>query len=246
MDENKKAAPRRQGLPPLSTPPAPQHFEDDDDDYEDDDAPVASPLASRGWGAMSTKIEVTSNARLPELILKSGEETILQFLDDEPVTLLFHTGASDRRQFDQLVCEREAGRKTCIMCENGVKKQPRSIFRVLDTRGTYENERHTYGAAVEKYFECSSRVAEDLHFMLKKRQEKTKNYNLTLLDVMVEVSRTGEGTGTRWNFAVAMDENDKVLVPPKGIKPKLSDPLEAYKPLSPEHLANINVRNKAY
>lgn len=213
--------------------------DDDEDDRpkkrrassdEDDD----DERATGGWGGVARrKKESEARAKesegIKEFWLKEDEDAIVQFLDDEPVCVDGHSIKDDRGNWDFQVCQLEA-HKHCLMCRAGIKKTWKAAFKILDMRGEWDKDKKKYknNKPIEKLWYVNQTAAEQLHAL---KDKKKRN----LSEMVIEVSRTGSGKATAYNFAVALDEDDK-RIPTVEWEPKYPSTKKLAVPLDDETL----------
>ncbi len=134
---------------------------------------------------------------VPNLILRDGESTAIRFVTDEPVTFREHylPNAQGRKFYTCLEGVEENGEVVeCPFCSSGNKPSFRGAFLIID-RGTdtwvdKDGKQQTAQNQI-KIFKQGIKVLKVLDKIRTKRE-------LTEWDI--EISRTGSGTDTSYNF----------------------------------------------
>jgi hypothetical protein len=190
---------------------------DDDDDEEEYTTPkkvgskgLRSEAAESlsGWERLKQKAQEKSSGDLAkELIIKSGEQAIIQVLENDPYVFDAHVVKASGR-YPTLTCQKE-GQAHCLMCNAGLKKTTKAAFRVLDYRGEWDKDRNKYkwGSPTERVWVMSTPVAMQLLEFVSKKGKK-------LSQIVLDISKSGKKTSTRWNFEIAVDDKtDKIMKP---------------------------------
>jgi len=171
---------------------------------------------------------------IPNLILRDGESTVIRFLTDEPVTFREHylPNAQGRKFYTCLAGVEENGEAVeCPFCSAGNKPSFRGAYLVID-RGTdtwvdKDGKQHTAQNQI-KIFKHGIKVLKVLDKIRSKRE-------LTEWDI--EVSRTGSGTDTSYNFipeeSYSLTDQEKEQIREfKGDKTLLDVLIEEIKPVT--------------
>jgi hypothetical protein len=180
-------------------------------DNDEEDIPPRKRLS--GWAAVAKKkqeYEENKNEGPYEFWLSDGEEAIIQFLQDEPFVVDGHSvKIGSAKNFKFVPCQLNTQRH-CLMCREGIKLITKFAFKILDYRGDWDKDKkqYKYNKKVEKIWIVGIKVAE----ALKARVDRTGK---ELSEVVLNVSRSGSGKTTSYNFEKAFDEDDVPLRPIK-------------------------------
>ena len=97
-----------------------------------------------------------------------------------------------------------------VLCSDGVKQTWRAAFKILDYRGTWDSEKKRFknDKPVEKIWIVGSTIANSLK-QVRDKDKKGRELN----QMVLEVTRSGEGKESTYNFEQAFDEDDKRMRP---------------------------------
>lgn len=172
-----------------------------------------SPRKESGWGAVAKrqaevaeKREAAENS-VREFWLKTDESAIVQFLQDEPYCFNAHQVKDKRGNWTIVPCQLDT-RKHCVMCNDGFKQTWRAAFKILDYRGSWDKDKKKFkhDTPVEKIWKVGATVAQQLKQLIDKKGKD-------LTDFVFEVTRSGSGKDTSYNFEVAYDDDDRRMKP---------------------------------
>ena len=106
-------------------------------------------------------------------------------------------------------CQLNTG-KHCVLCSDGVKQTWRAAFKILDYRGTWDSDKKRFknDKPVEKIWIVGSTIANSLK-QVRDKDKKGRELN----QMVLEVTRSGEGKDSTYNFEQAFDEDDKRMRP---------------------------------
>lgn len=171
---------------------------------------------------------------VPSLILKDGESTVIRFVTDEPVTFREHylPNAQGRKFYTCLEGVEENGEVVeCPFCSSGNKPSFRGAYLIID-RGTdtwvdKDGKQQTAQNQI-KIFKQGIKVLKVLDKIRSKRE-------LTEWDI--EISRTGSGTDTSYNFipeeSYSLTDKEKEQIQEfKGDKTLIDVLIEEIKPVT--------------
>ena len=167
----------------------------------------------QGWGAVARRqaeVEERKEAAensVREFWLKDGESAQIQFLQDEPYCYDAHSTKDSKGNWKVVPCQLNTG-KHCVMCSSGMKQVWRAAFMVLDFRGTWNKEKSKFNhdKPMLKIWKVNATIAQQLKQIIDK-----KGKNLT--EMVLEVSRSGGGKSTSYNFEMAFDDEDRRIKP---------------------------------
>lgn len=168
---------------------------------------------STGWGAVARRqAEVAERQeaaenRCREFWLKPDEDAIIQFLQDEPYCYDAHQVKDRNGRWTIVPCGLTTG-KHCVLCNEGVKQTWRAAFKVLDYRGTWDKDKKKFNhdKPQEKLWIVGSTLAQQLKQIVDKKGKD-------LTEMVFEVSRSGSGKDSTYNFEQAFDEDDRKMKP---------------------------------
>lgn len=168
---------------------------------------------STGWGAVARrqaeseerKSEMTNKVR--DFWLKPEETATVQFLDNEPYCYDAHSVRDRKGNWAVVPCQLNTG-KHCCLCSEGVKQTWRAAFKILDYRGTWNTTKKDFNH--DKPQERIWRVGATLAQQIKQIVDK-KGRPLT--ELVMEVTRSGTGKDSTYNFETAFDADDRKLKP---------------------------------
>ena len=168
---------------------------------------------TQGWGAvakrqadMAERREAIENA-IKEFYLKADETATIQFLQDEPYCFDAHQVRDKNGRWTIVPCQLNTGRH-CILCSDGVKQTWKAAFKVLDYRGSWNKEKKcfNYDKPIEKIWMVGATIAQQLKQIVDKKGKD-------LTEMVLEVSRSGSGKDSSYNFEQAFDDDDRRLKP---------------------------------
>lgn len=183
-----------------------------------DEAPKRSRGASstkkpQGWGAVAKRqAEVAERKEsvegaVREFWLKEDESAVIQFLQDEPFCFDAHTVKTRGGKFATVPCQLNT-KKHCALCNEGVKQTWKAAFKLLDYRGSWDKDkkRFKHDTPVEKIWIVGPTIANQIKQQMDKRKKE-------LTELVFEVSRSGAGKESLYNFEMAFDDKDRRLRP---------------------------------
>lgn len=172
-----------------------------------------STRKTQGWGALAKRqaeiaerSEAMENA-VRDFWLKSDESATIQFLQDEPYCYDAHQVRDKNGNWTIVPCQLNNSRH-CALCSDGVKQTWRAAFKLLDYRGTWDKDkkRFKYDRPIEKIWKVGSTVAQQLKQITDKKGKE-------LTEMVFEVTRSGSGKDSSYNFEQAFDDDDRKLRP---------------------------------
>lgn len=178
-----------------------------------DSSRKTSERKTQGWGAVAKrqaevaeKREKAENA-VRDFWLKPDETATIQFLQDEPYCFDAHQVKDKRGNWVLVPCQLNTGRH-CVMCSDGFKQTWRAAFKIIDYRGSWDKDKKKfkYDKPIEKIWKVGSTIAQQIKQIVDK-----KGKNLT--EMVFEVTRSGEGKESSYNFEQAFDERDRKMKP---------------------------------
>lgn len=169
--------------------------------------------ASQGWGAVARRqAEIAERKDAAENVirdfwLKPDESATIQFLQDEPYCFDAHQVKDRKGNWTLVPCQLNTG-KHCVLCSEGIKQTWRAAFKVLDYRGSWDKDKKKfrYDTPVEKIWKVGATVAQQLKQIVDKKGKD-------LTEMVFEVTRSGSGKDSSYNFEQAFDEDDRKLKP---------------------------------
>lgn len=168
---------------------------------------------TQGWGAVAKrqaevaeKKEALENA-VRDFWLKPDETATIQFLQDEPYCYDAHQVKDKRGNWQTVPCQLNTGRH-CVLCSDGVKQTWRAAFKILDYRGSWDKDKKAfrYDKPVEKIWKVGSVIAQQLKQIVDKKGKD-------LTEMVFEVTRSGSGKDSSYNFEQAFDDDDRKMKP---------------------------------
>ena len=181
----------------------------------DEDEPRSARKKERkqGWSAVAQRqAEVAENREKSEnavrdFWLKPGETAIIQFLQDEPYCYNAHSVKDKRGNWTTIPCQLDTSRH-CVLCSEGSKQIWRAAFKLLDYRGSWDSEKKKFkhDKPVEKIWRVGTTIAQQLKQITDKKGKE-------LTELVLEVTRTGEGKDATYNFEMAFDDDDRRMRP---------------------------------
>ena len=177
------------------------------------DSESRSERKTQGWGAVAKrqadiaeKREAVENV-VRDFWLKSDETATIQFLQDEPYCYDAHQVKDKKGNWTIVSCQLNTGRH-CVLCSEGVKQTWRAAFKIIDYRGSWDSDkkRFKYDKPVEKIWKVGSTIAQQLKQIVDKKGKE-------LTEMVFEVTRSGSGKDSSYNFEQAFDDDDLKMKP---------------------------------
>lgn len=168
---------------------------------------------TQGWGAVAKRQAEVAEAKersensVRDFWLKSGESAIVQFMQDEPYCYDAHNVRDKKGNWKVVPCQLNT-KKHCALCAGGAKQTWKAAFIILDYRGTWNKDksRFNHDTQVPKLWKVGQTIAQQLKQIIDKRGKD-------LTELVLEVTRSGEGKDATYNFEPAFDEKDRKLLP---------------------------------
>nr|DAK79514.1 MAG TPA: hypothetical protein [Caudoviricetes sp.] len=169
--------------------------------------------STQGWGAVAKRqADIAANKEAAEnavrdFWLKSDETAIIQFLQDEPYCYDAHQVKDKKGNWTVVPCQLNTGRH-CVLCSEGVKQTWKAAFKILDYRGSWDKDkkRFTNDTPIEKIWKVGSTIAQQLKQIVDKKGKD-------LTEMVFEVTRSGSGKDSSYNFEQAFDSSDRKMKP---------------------------------
>ncbi len=167
----------------------------------------------QGWGAVAKRQADIAERReqaensVREFWLKGGETSVIQFLQDEPYCYDAHQVRDRNGKWTVVPCQLGTQRH-CVLCSEGVKRTWKAAFMLLDYRGSWDKDKKefTWDKPVVRIWKVGSQIAQQLKTYI---DRKGKN----LSNLVLEVTRSGEGKDSSYNFGPAFDKDDNPMKP---------------------------------
>lgn len=168
---------------------------------------------TQGWGAVAKRQadiaerkEAAENA-VRDFWLKSEETAIIQFLQDDPYCYDAHQVKDKRGNWSVVPCQLNTGRH-CVLCSEGVKQTWRAAFKIIDYRGSWDSEKKRFknDKPIEKIWKVGATIAQQLKHIVDKKGK-------ALTEMVFEVTRSGSGKDSSYNFEQAFDDDDRKMKP---------------------------------
>lgn len=178
-----------------------------------EDETSTSRRTTQGWGAvakrqadLAEKREALENA-VRDFWLKPDETATIQFLQDEPYCFDAHQVKDRKGNWAIVPCQLNVGRH-CVLCSEGVRQTWRAAFKILDYRGSWDKDRKKFKCdkPVEKIWKVGSTIAQQLKQIVDKKGK-------SLTELVLEVTRSGSGKDSSYNFEQAFDDDDRKMKP---------------------------------
>ena len=179
----------------------------------DEDGESRRERKTQGWGAVAKRQadiaerkEAAENA-VRDFWLKSEETAIIQFLQDEPYCYDAHQVKDKRGNWSVVPCQLNTGRH-CVLCSEGVKQTWRAAFKIIDYRGSWDSEKKRFknDKPIEKIWKVGATIAQQLKHIVDKKGK-------SLTEMVFEVTRSGSGKDSSYNFEQAFDDDDRKMKP---------------------------------
>lgn len=169
--------------------------------------------STQGWGAVAKRqADIAANKEAAEnavrdFWLKSDETAIIQFLQDEPYCYDAHQVKDKKGNWTVVPCQLNTGRH-CVLCSEGVKQTWKAAFKILDYRGSWDKDkkRFTNDTPIEKIWKVGSTIAQQLKQIVDKKGKD-------LTEMVFEVTRSGSGKDSSYNFEQAFDSSERRMKP---------------------------------
>lgn len=182
-------------------------------DEDEDTRSSRRERKSQGWGAVAKrqadiaerKAEMENKVR--DFWLKPDESAIIQFLQDEPYCFDAHQVKDKNGNWTIVPCQLNTGRH-CVLCSDGVKQTWRAAFKIIDYRGNWDKDKRKFknDEPIEKIWKVGSVIAQQLKQIVDKKGKD-------LTEMVFEVTRSGSGKDSSYNFEQAFDEHDRRMRP---------------------------------
>lgn len=168
---------------------------------------------TQGWGAVAKRQADIAERReaaensVRDFWLKPDETATIQFLQDEPYCFDAHQVKDKKGNWSVVPCQLNTGRH-CVLCSEGVKQTWKAAFKILDYRGSWDKDkkRFKYDTPIEKLWKVGSTLAQQLKQIVDKKGKD-------LTEMVFEVSRSGSGKDSSYNFEQAFDDEDRKIKP---------------------------------
>lgn len=169
--------------------------------------------STQGWGAVAKRqADIAANKEAAEnavrdFWLKSDETAIIQFLQDEPYCYDAHQVKDKKGNWTVVPCQLNTGRH-CVLCSEGVKQTWKAAFKILDYRGSWDKDkkRFTNDTPIERIWKVGSTIAQQLKQIVDKKGKD-------LTEMVFEVTRSGSGKDSSYNFEQAFDSSERRMKP---------------------------------
>lgn len=168
---------------------------------------------TQGWGAVAKRqAEVAERQALAESAvkdfwLKPDETATIQFLQDEPYCFNAHQVRDKKGNWTIVPCQLDTS-KHCVLCSSGVKQTWKAAFKILDYRGSWNKDKKefNYDKPTEKIWKVGATIANQLKQIVDKKGKD-------LTEMVFEVTRSGSGKDSSYNFEQAFDDDDRKIKP---------------------------------
>lgn len=172
-----------------------------------------SERKTQGWGAVAKRQAEVAERReaaensVRDFWLKPDESAIIQFLQDEPYCFDAHQVKDKKGNWQIVPCQLNNSRH-CVLCNEGVKQTWRAAFKIIDYRGSWDKDKKKflYDKPVEKIWKVGSTIAQQLKQIVDKKGKE-------LTEMVFEVTRSGSGKDSSYNFEQAFDDDDRKMKP---------------------------------
>ena len=172
-----------------------------------------SERKTTGWGAVALRAtevkerQEEAGNKVREFWIKSGETANVQFLHDEPYCFYAHQVKDKNGRWHVVPCQLNT-QDSCTLCQQGVKQTWKAAFKILDFRGKWDKDKKKFvgGDPNEKIWLVGTTVAQQIKQFIDRKGK-------ALTEMVVEVSRSGEGKDSTYNFGVALDDDDRKIKP---------------------------------
>jgi len=230
---------RRGVVEEKTTPRRGRSEEEDDEDESPRGRGATRTIKKTGWAALAAKKEQIAEeiaereGQIPEFFLTEDNDTAnVQFLSDEPLVVDGHQVKNNKGKWLFTPCQLEKQR-SCLMCSEGIKITTKFAFKVLDFRSDWDKDKKRFKG---------SKPSEKIWFMGMKQAEQLKSFadkkGKELSEAVFEVSRSGSGKTTTYNYQMAFDKNEVRIKPIEW--EEQHDPIEKIvKPLKDDELEKM-------
>ncbi len=182
-------------------------------DEDEDTRSSRRERKSQGWGAVAKRQadiaerKAEMESMVHDFWLKTDESAIIQFLQDEPYCFDAHQVKDKNGKWTIVPCQLNTGRH-CVLCSDGVKQTWRAAFKILDYRGNWDKDKKKFknDKPIEKIWKVGSVIAQQLKQIVDKKGKD-------LTEMVFEVTRSGSGKDSSYNFEQAFDERDRRMKP---------------------------------
>ena len=172
-----------------------------------------SERKTTGWGAVARRAtevkerQEEAENKIREFWLKSGETANVQFLQDEPYCFYAHQVKDKNGRWHVVPCQLNT-QDSCTLCQQGVKQTWKAAFKILDLRGKWDKDKKKFvgGEPNEKLWLVGTTVAQQIKQFIERKGKD-------LTEMVIEVSRSGEGKDSTYNFGIALDDDDRKIKP---------------------------------
>lgn len=172
-----------------------------------------SERKSTGWGAVARRATEVKERKeemenkIRDFWLKEGESANIQFLQNEPYCFYAHNVKDKDKHFHVVPCQLNT-QDSCVLCHDGVKQTWKAAFKILDFRGKWDTDKKKFvgGDPTEKLWMVGTTIAQQLKQFIDRKGKD-------LTDMVIEVTRSGSGKDSTYNFGVALDDDDRRIKP---------------------------------
>lgn len=172
-----------------------------------------SERKTNGWGAVARRQAEVKEHRealenqVREFWLRSGESANVQFLQNEPYCFYAHNVKDKNGRWKVVPCQLNT-QDSCTLCNSGVKQTWKAAFKILDLRGQWDKDKKKFigGKPTEKIWLVGTTIAQQLKQFIDRKGKD-------LTDMVLEVTRSGEGKDSTYNLGIALDDDDRKIRP---------------------------------
>ena len=169
----------------------------------------------QGWGAVAKRQadiaerKEAAESSVRDFWLKGGETAVIQFLQDEPYCYDAHQVRDRNGKWTVVPCQL-ATQRHCSLCSDGVKRTWKAAFMLLDYRGSWDKDKKdfTWDKPVVRVWRVGAQIAQQLKTYIDRKGKD-------LSRIVLEVTRSGEGKDSSYNFGPAFDKDDNPMKPIK-------------------------------
>lgn len=140
--------------------------------------------------ALSRQRLLSDAKRPPEMWVKEGEDKLVRFVGEGPVACIYAYSVRVDGRWKSITCP-EDGQIDLFKTELGLRPSFKAIYEVVDINGYVDKDMKKH-KNVRRFYTGSSRVYEALE-KIREKKGPLNRYN-------IEISRTGTGTATSYNF----------------------------------------------
>ena len=178
-------------------------------------APGAESSKVQGWGAVAKRQadiaerKEQSENSVRDFWLKSGETAVIQFLENEPYCFDAHQVRDRNGKWTVVPCQLNSQRH-CTLCSDGVKRTWKAAFMILDYRGSWDKDANEFkwDKPVVRIWKVGSQIAQQIKAYIDRKGKDLTSF-------VFEVTRSGEGKDSSYNFGPAFDKDDNPMRPVK-------------------------------